>query len=425
MQAVSSGSKGLTSTVSQPLPPVGRNGGCTVVVMWPRIGPYHVARVQAGTAVFSDRGARFVCLETAARQRACPWELPDDDPAFEKRTIFPGTDYETLGRGAIRHGVMSALRSIDPDAVVVCGWGILESRAAIAWCRRHGKTVVLMSESQRADKPRSLPGEAFKGRIVAQCDAALVGGKLQKEYVVRLGMHPDRVHLGLAVVDNEYFGSAVSKVRAQREHRAVNPQPCLLSVLRFVWEKNLLVAMEAYKKYRCIVGRPAWKWTLCGDGPLRQKILNNRRSLGLVRHIELLGSRQIDELPAVYAGASALWLPSIRETWGFVVNEAMASGLPVLVSKRAGCAHLLVEENVNGFTFDPTSTDDMADCLVRFHHLTEEGRGAMSQQSRRKITAWSPQRFAEGLWNAVTDGTQWSKERKGAISVLDRLILQV
>lgn len=415
----------LTSPTSVESCPAQRVENANVVVMWPRIGPYHVARLQAAAALFGDRGARIVCLETAARDRTCPWEVPDDDRAFEKRTIFPETDYETLGRTAIRRGVMSALQSIDPVAVAVCGWGIPESRAAIAWCRRHRKTAILMSESQHADKRRSLTGEEIKRRIVAQCDAALVGGTLQKEYVVRLGMRPDRAHFGATVVDNEYFGSAVSKIRAQWEHRVVNPQPSLLSLQRFVWEKNLLVAMEAYQKYRCIVGGSAWKWTLCGEGPLRQEILDKRKSLGLVEQIELLGSRQIDELPALYADAGALWLPSIRETWGFVVNEAMASGLPVLVSKRAGCAHELVQENVNGLSFDPTSTDDMADCLVKFHHLTEERRRAMGEQSRRIIASWSPQQFAEGLWNAITVGSERSKQRKGGISLLDRLILQM
>ncbi len=197
--------------------------------MWPRIGPYHTARLEAAAVLFADRGVRIVCLESADRENACPWDVSEDDPAFEKRTVFPGADYETLGTRAIRHGVMSALRSIDPDTVVVCGWTIPESRAAIGWCRRRGRSVILMSESCRDDKPRSLPAEALKRRIVAQCDAALVGGKLQKEYVVLLGMHPDRVQLGYAAVDNDYFESAVSKVkqvgRALPDGTSPSPSP--------------------------------------------------------------------------------------------------------------------------------------------------------------------------------------------------------
>ncbi len=113
------------------------------------------------------------------------------------------------------------------------------------------------------------------------------------------------------------------------------------------------------------------------------------------------GFVQIGPLSRYYGLASAFVLPSVKEAWGLVVNEAMAAGLPVMVSVTAGCRSDLVQDGANGFLFDPWDVNDIAGAMRRMEHLPEEARAAMGQRSRRIISAWSPKRFADGLLRAI------------------------
>ena len=95
---------------------------------------------------------------------------------------------------------------------------------------------------------------------------------------------------------------------------------------------------------------------IAGEGPLRGNLEEQVRLAGL-NSVEFIGYVEYRHLPFLYHNADIFILPSLEETWGFVVNEAMASGLPVLCSKYAHAREMLAEGQ-NGYLFDPLSTED-------------------------------------------------------------------
>jgi glycosyltransferase involved in cell wall biosynthesis len=107
--------------------------------------------------------------------------------------------------------------------------------------------------------------------------------------------------------------------------------------------------------------------------------------------------QQASLTPLFFARSEAFILPSTREEWGLVVNEAMACSVPVLVSNRVGAHFDLVEEGVNGFTFEPMDVAGLAELLGRFD--AEDGLGdRLGAAGHRRIEEWSPDRFGrEGL----------------------------
>jgi glycosyltransferase involved in cell wall biosynthesis len=119
---------------------------------------------------------------------------------------------------------------------------------------------------------------------------------------------------------------------------------------------------------------------LLGDGELRSSLESQVSRLGLQGSVLLPGFKQYPELPEYYARAGAFIHASTTEQWGLVVNEAMASGLPVLVSNRCGCARDLVQDGVNGFTFDPYNVEQMAELMVRVWTM-ESGAEVGGQRS--------------------------------------------
>jgi glycosyltransferase involved in cell wall biosynthesis len=103
-----------------------------------------------------------------------------------------------------------------------------------------------------------------------------------------------------------------------------------------------------------------------------------------------------EDLPAFYALAEALIFPTHTDPWGLVVNEAMASGLPIITTSVAGCAADLVENGRNGFVVEPGAVDQLAsamDLLAR----NGEMRSRYAAHSREKISTHSPEACAEGL----------------------------
>jgi len=140
---------------------------------------------------------------------------------------------------------------------------------------------------------------------------------------------------------------------------------------------------------------------LLGDGPLRSSINNQLSTLNLQNHVPLPGFKQYPELPVYYGLASAFIHASTTEQWGLVVNEAMASGLPVLVSNRCGYAIDLVQDGRNGFTFDPYDVEALAQLMLRLTETPKHRLAEMGDASREVIANWGPVRFPDGLARAI------------------------
>src|SRR5262249_38238680 len=159
------------------------------------------------------------------------------------------------------------------------------------------------------------------------------------------------IFLGYDAVDNEHFKKGAEKSRNQPTNNEPKlPQRFFLASARFVREKNLAGLINAFARYRelartaTVDGGPRtvdckpWDLVLLGDGPLRAELEAQLSALGLQEFVSMPGFKQYDELPPYYGKASAFVHASTIEPWGLVVNEGMASGLPVLVSNRCGCA---------------------------------------------------------------------------------------
>ena len=177
--------------------------------------------------------------------------------------------------------------------------------------------------------------------------------------------------------------------------------PYCLASNRFIPRKNLDGLLKAYHAYRSTTDHP-WRLLLLGDGPERPALEHLIAEMQ-IDGVQFCGFQQIDVLPAYYAHAGAFVHPAHNDQWGLVVNEAMAAGLPVIVSNHAGCSTDLVQEGVNGFTFAP---DDLTELtrLLRVMSSPDANRIAMSHASERIVDGWSPANFAHQMWKAVDAG---------------------
>ena len=381
---------------------------------WERFALHHVDETNLISVTDKDP---FSVLEFSGRA------------AYKLSILFPKTDKDKISFKQIRKAIIKHFESFPPSVICVSGWGLPVSLAAIYWASNNGVPIVMLSESNQFDEARSTIKEWIKRRLVGLCSAGLAGGSPQAEYLVKLGLPIERVFVGYDVVDNRYFAERSEELGARSLDLGETKRPFFLACARFGKKKNLPGLIRAYSRYRektlhsTLDCRPSTLFDLviAGDGEGRAEIERTIRECGNSDYVHLVGAKGYTELPSYYAQAGAFIHASTTEQWGLVVNEAMASGLPVLVSNRCGCAADLVKEGENGWTFDPTNEEQMADLLLRISN-DEETRVRMGARSREIIAEWGPERFASGVKAAVDAALAAPKKKVG---LLDRLILNL
>jgi 1,2-diacylglycerol 3-alpha-glucosyltransferase len=384
------------------------------------VGHYHDARLGAAAAEIGSGNLAVVEICNRSHFEVFSRE-PGKGTTYQRYTLFPGKMFGVVPATEMRRSLFSRLRSLNPEVIAVPGWSGREALASLAWAVDSSVPVVMMSESQRRDHRRNWLGDGIKRRLLRMCSAALVGGSPQVAYAEELGLARERIFTGYDVVDNEHFRLGAERARQDPalRTRLGLPERFYLVCCRFVVQKNLLRLLEAYSRY-CRSCASPWGLVILGDGPLRPEAERHIRGLGLEKHVSAPGAISYDALPAYYGLASAFVLPSVIEPWGLVVNEAMAAGLPVLVSEHCGCAQDLVERGRNGFTFDPCNIEEQASLMLSLSSTPETERNAMGLASLEIIGRWSPKFFAESLEKAVQAALSAPPPN---ISVLDRALL--
>jgi glycosyltransferase involved in cell wall biosynthesis len=365
-------------------------------VLFHRFGPYHHARLRAAAA----RG-EVVGIELSRVDRTYQWAPIAGAEGFRKITLFDDRDIAEISPRVISERMNDALGEASPSVIAIPGWGDASSLIALRWAITRGVPALAMSETTEVDMDRNAIREAVKSRIIRLFSGALVGGRSHKEYLRKLGIRDDRIALGYDCVDNDHFRAGATRARegagvARLTHQL--PDDYFLASSRFVERKNLPGLIRAYARYRRMVDRP-WHLVLLGDGPLRPELEEVARLEGVREHLVTPGFVQYENLPTYYGLARAFIHASAVEPWGLVVNEAMACALPVLVSRQSGCAHELVQEGRNGFTFDANDLDGIAALMARMSTACD--LQALGAAGEALVSQWSCSRFAEGLWSLV------------------------
>jgi 1,2-diacylglycerol 3-alpha-glucosyltransferase len=367
------------------------NGKSTksVAFLVQRMGPYHRARLRSLAA---DPSLSVHVLEFRADDPVYSWDPVDEAGGYDRLRVSSARE---LGR---------TLGKVRPDVVVCAGYSDAEIHRAAAWALRGGVPLVTCSDSNYNDEPRTWAKEALKRYLLSAFDAALVAGTRSHDYLETLGVGVDCRFWPWDVVDNAHFESGADAARrapGEASARLNLPEHYFLCVARFVPKKNLGGLVRAYARYVASAGESAWSLVLSGNGPLEDELRAQVAAAGLGSRVCFPGFLQYADLPACYGLAGALILPSESDQWGLVVNEAMAAGLPVLVSSHCGCAPDLVRDGENGFTFEPGEAAVLSGLLGRIAGMRPEGRSAMGARSREIVSGFTPEAFASGLKSAI------------------------
>jgi glycosyltransferase involved in cell wall biosynthesis len=392
-----------------------------LIIQFARYGPYHNARLRAAHEVLAPLGWEVYGLEIAGTDATYAWdENKLESDGVRVITAFPGRVHEEITAAECRDVVFPLLDKLAPAAIAIAGWASPDASACLSWCRKHDVRRIVMSETRESDGKRVWWKELIKRYLISRFDAALVGGKSHRDYCVKLGIPTDKIQFGYNVVDNVYFAEELLKVgRSKVEGQDVRPY--FLASNRFIKRKNLVRLVEAYFSYiqqSTIDNQQSTIWNLCllGDGELKGALIELCQQLelsivesapwelqlptasGQLPTVYFPGFCQIEALPKFYACAACFIHPALEEPWGLVINEAMASGLPILSGDNVGAAEELVDDGVNGWKFDASDVESIADCLSKVAALDAAHRMAMGAASAKILQERCPtEAFGRGL----------------------------
>jgi glycosyltransferase involved in cell wall biosynthesis len=305
---------------------------------------------------------------------------------------------------AFHPGALLRLMSFRPDACVLSGWSDPTMVALAAACRALGIPYVLVIESNAATgrwtgAPRGLSWRIRKA-MVRGASAWLPAGSRAREHAVALGAVRERCHFFPTSPDSRRLVGEIAALRAEapppRAALGLPEDGVVAFVGRVVHDKAPDVLMDAIG---LLASRRACRLVVAGDGPLLPAL----KAHPAARHATFLGFVQPPDVLRLLAASDVLALPSRYETWGAVATEALAAGLPVVLSDRVGCApDVLGGADPPGAIVPCEDAAALADALQAMLDRPDR-RGALAEAARRRAVEWGHDLNAGSLLQALRD----------------------
>ncbi|MGZ9034035.1 MAG: glycosyltransferase [Rhodospirillales bacterium] len=374
-----------------------------VAICFQQFAPYHVDRIAAVHRALGGK-MRVFGVEYSNTSTTYAWERANSE-GFERITLFPSGNWETMTWMGRLRGLVSCLLRIKAKHVFLINYQLPDTFLCAVLLRLLGKSPYVMMGSKFSDKDRFVWKEVVKKWLFTPYFGGITSGELHSRYLEFLGVGTQNFRTGLDTLS----------LQRVREISGGEPAPGgqdyhkrhFTIVARMVPEKDLPTAVRAYARY-CEVceerGLEPRDLVLCGDGPERgliERIVQQNN----VRSVRFFGFATEREVCETLATSLALILPSVSETWGLVINEAIAMGVPVLCSDVCGARDELVRSGVNGFSFAPGEVEGLANLMMMVSSEEDVWR-QLSAGSSMVAPQADATRFARAVASVVQPRTQ-------------------
>jgi glycosyltransferase involved in cell wall biosynthesis len=291
------------------------------------------------------------------------------------------------------------IRATSPDVVLVPGWHSIMQVRALRACRRMGVPVLYRGDSTLFSGPRGVwrPAWAIKTRhMLRRFEGYLSVGMHADRYLRSFGIADPLIVRSPHCVDNDRFGSEATRLRngtgrtaARAAHGAGDRDFVVLFAGKFQERKRPIDAVRSVAR----LGGSA-VLLMAGDGPLREACRAEAERLGV--RVAWAGFLNQTELPSAFAACDCVLVPSAWESWGLIVNEALASGVPCVVTTGVASAPDLIVEGETGHAVSPGDPTAMSAALGSIRDRINAGHD-FGPQCRQQVDSCSLDTAAKGL----------------------------
>jgi glycosyltransferase involved in cell wall biosynthesis len=313
--------------------------------------------------------------------------------------LFETQKFSELSTKIVSDKIMNRLDSINPD-FIVCGPIAFTSGAiGMRWAYKRKKKVILFDDSKHSHYKRSFLVNFIKLNLTNLAEAILVPSTEYDQEYSKWKIKKEKLYYGLNCIDNNYFSSFRSK-------NFLNSKK-IICVARLVPIKNLENLLNCWKTIEKT--HADYRLIIIGDGPELENLVKVKDGLQL-KNVKFLGNQSRRTIAKKLSESDAFILPSYLEGWAMVVNEAMAAGLPVILSDRINAGHTLLKDSVNGFSFNPYTPEEITTSILKYINLSIEEKNIMSQNAFSEITKYNYKFLGNQLLLAINNIQ--SKKRK-------------
>jgi glycosyltransferase involved in cell wall biosynthesis len=333
------------------------------------------------------------------------WALKGKDLGF-KYKILPKLEFNFLGKDLLTYIVSYTFPfeffKKKFDVLIVNGWQDLACQMAFFLCKLTGRKYIIWSESTINEKSwrRTLTLPLVK-ILVRGADACIAIGSRSKEYFEILGADPKKIFVAYYTVDIRHFikGSTINQNERHliKNKLGIRTSNMILYVGQFIERKGISYLLRAYKKLREKTSDTSL--LLVGYGP-QKDFLMERVKKKKIEDVIFMDHVELSQMPKMYAIADVFVLPSSEETWGLVINEAMAAGLPIITTNKVGASEDLVDDGRNGFVIPARNSRALEAALKRLFG-SPKLRSKMSGESRKIISSFTPENSARSFAAAI------------------------
>jgi len=280
------------------------------------------------------------------------------------------------------------------DLVVLQAWDKFTFLLAFMVCVFAKTPIVFMTDTNcLAREGNSWIKKMFKkillkGIIFKKADGFLTSGKANEEFYKKYGVEDSKMTRFHYSFGYEWFLDKAKELNGKkqtiRKKFGINESDfVLLFVGRIVEGKNIFNLLQGYNN----VENPNKKLFIVGSGNLTDAVQSYIKKLD-IKGVKMVGFKPREQLCDFYAMADAFILPSEKETWGIVVNEAMCFGLPIIVSDKVGAGPDLVQDGYNGFIFPAQDVKKLSEIIERLIKMDKKDILALREASEHIITKW-------------------------------------
>lgn len=304
---------------------------------------------------------------------------------------IPATAHRVGSFWSLRNAaIVRALSNFKPDVCIVLGYEHAAKWLTYAWCRATGTPYIIRGESNNViprSGLKSIVKQAILRPLYSQASAVAAIGELNAEYSRSFGTAADRVVIAPYSVDGERFVAArdVSVGEARQRFGLPTDAVLALSSGKLIERKQPIELVRAFADIASAA--PALHIVFLGDGPLRAALEAEIASHKLQSRVHILGFVNQTEVPLAYRACDFLVFPSVFDTWGVVVNEAMHTGLPVIATSHVGASADLVRDGETGSVISANDRRALAQALLSFANDTAR-RKRMGDAALARMRQW-------------------------------------
>ncbi len=340
------------------------------------------------------------------------------DPGFGKTIkwdipLLEGYEYEFLENDAKKPGshhfagisnptVIEKVTAFEPNAILVYGWAFKSHLKII----RHFKgkcDIFFRGDSTLLDESSNFSIKktarfVFLKWVYQHIDKAFYVGINNKNYFLKYGLKEKQLLFAPHFIDNSRFKNGINLqiVKDLKQTLKLKTNSfTYLFVGKFEHKKRPLLLLNAFKA----LNNKDTNLVFVGNGGLENELKKASKNSN---NIFFLPFQNQSKMPSVYSLAHYLVLPSggPNETWGLAVNEAMACGIPAIVSNKCGCAVDLIEHQKNGFLFKSDELNDLKDALEAAYN-TKDTYSKIVDAAQNKIQHYNSINVAIAIENAM------------------------